>query len=272
MPDTNAGRAPWPVQASIGAGPLATFARRLPRAAPAFAAIPSPVPVAYHRTMRYARDERLALCALLDQVGPREPTLCAGWDTLDLAAHLVLREHRPDAGLGLLGGPLAARTRRLQQRLADRVSYQNLVETIRTGPPRLSFFGLPGADERINLVEYFVHHEDVRRAQPGWEPRRLDQGLAEALWRRLGMAKFVLRKAPVGVELARDDRPEPGEPGTAPGARVRITARARTPVVTVTGSPAELTMWALGRTSAARVRLDGSPAAVAALTAARWRL
>jgi len=217
--------------------------------------------------MRYARDERLALCALLDQAGPREPTLCEGWTTLDLAAHLVLREHRPDAGLGLLGGPLAAHTRALQRRLAQRTPYPRLVQMIRNGPPRLSAFGLPGADERANLVEYFVHHEDVRRAQPDWEPRKLDQGLTEVLWHRLGMARFILRKAPVGVELARDDRPEAAGPG---GPRVRITAKARTPVVTVTGAPAELTLWALGRTAAARVRLDGSEAAVAALSGARW--
>jgi len=193
--------------------------------------------------------------------------LCEGWTTLDLAAHLVLREHRPDAGLGLLGGPLAAHTRAAQRRLAQRTPYPRLVQMIRNGPPRLSLFGLPGADERANTVEYFVHHEDVRRAQPDWEPRKLDQGLTEALWSRLGMARFVLRKAPVGVELARDDRPEPAGPG---GPRVRITARARTPVVTVTGAPAELTMWVLGRTAAARVRLDGSEAAVAALSGARW--
>jgi len=217
--------------------------------------------------MGYARDERLALCALLDQAGPREPTLCAGWATLDLAAHLVIREHRPDAGLGLLGGPLAAHTRSVQRRMAQRTPYPRLVQMIRNGPPRLSLFGLPGADERANVVEYFAHHEDVRRAQPDWEPRKLDPGLTEVLWRRLGMARFVLRKAPVGVELARDDRPEPTASG---GPRVRITARARTPVVTVTGTPAELTLWALGRTTAARVRLDGSDAAVAALSGARW--
>jgi uncharacterized protein (TIGR03085 family) len=221
--------------------------------------------------MRYARDERLALCALLDETGPREPTLCEGWTTRDLAAHLVLREHRPDAGLGVLGGPLAGHTRRLQRRLTERTSYQQLVQMIRTGPPRLSVFGLPGADERANAVEYFVHHEDVRRARAGWEPRKLDQGLTEMLWQRLRMAKFMLRKAPVGVELARDDEPEPA-PGGRGGPRVRITAKARTPVVTVTGSPAELTMWVFGRTAAARVRLDGGQADVAALTGARWRL
>jgi uncharacterized protein (TIGR03085 family) len=213
--------------------------------------------------MGYARDERLALSARLDQAGPREPTLCEGWTTLDLAAHLVLREHRPDAGLGLLGGPLAAHTRSVQGRLAARTAYPRLVQMFRAGPPRYSLFALPGADERANVVEYFVHHEDVRRAQPGWEPRKIDPGLTEVLWLRLRMARFVLRQAPVGVELARDDQP---------GSRVRITAKARTPVVTVTGTPAELTMWAFGRADAARVRLDGSEPDVKALSAVSWRL
>ena len=187
--------------------------------------------------------------------------------TLDLAAHLVLREHRPDAGLGLLGGPLAVHTRSVQRRLAGRTPYARLVQMFRAGPPRFSLFALPGADERANVVEYFVHHEDVRRAQPGWEPRKIDPGLTEVLWARLRMARLVLRKAPVGVELARDDQPEPGRPG---GSRVRITAKARTPVVTVTGAPAELTLWALGRTAAARVRLDGGEDAIAALSGAHW--
>ena len=68
--------------------------------------------------MTLARDERLDLCALLDQTGPQAPTLCEGWATRDLAAHLVLREHRPDAGAGVMGGPLAGYTRRVQRGLA----------------------------------------------------------------------------------------------------------------------------------------------------------
>jgi uncharacterized protein (TIGR03085 family) len=219
--------------------------------------------------MTYARDERVALCALLDEAGPREPTLCEGWATLDLAAHLVLREHRPDAGAGMLGGPLAAYTRTVQRKLTERNSYQRLVQMIRSGPPRLSVFGLPGVDERANAVEFFVHHEDVRRAQPGWEARKIDQGLSEMLWHRLGMAKFILRKAPVGVELVRDDEPGPTESGMP---RIRITAKKRTPVVTVIGPPAELTMWTYGRTAAARVRLDGSEAAVGAIKTASWQI
>lgn len=218
--------------------------------------------------MGYARDERLALCATLDDAGPREPTLCEGWATLDLAAHLVVRERRPDAAVGIVGGPLARYTSRVQRRLAERTPYQRLVATVREGPPRLSPLRI--ADEQVNLVEFFVHHEDVRRARPGWVPRVISRDLADALWHRLQMARFVLRKVPVGIEFARDDEPEPDRPGAPNGARVRMTARARTPAVTVTGAPAELTLWVLGRTGAAQVRLDGSEDAIQSLRNATW--
>jgi uncharacterized protein (TIGR03085 family) len=211
--------------------------------------------------VNYSREERLALCELLEQTGPEAPTLCAGWTTCDLAAHLVLREHRPDAAAGVMGGPFAGHTLHVQEQLKKRYSYAQLIELFRAGPPRLSLFAIPGLDEKANTVEYFVHHEDVRRALPGWEPRQISPGLSEALWSRLRGAKFLLRKAPVGVELARDD-------GSS-GQSFRITVRNATPVVTVIGKPAELTMWSFGRTRAAKVRFDGTEAAVAALTS--WR-
>jgi uncharacterized protein (TIGR03085 family) len=216
----------------------------------------------------YARDERLALCDLLDKTGPGAPTLCEGWRTLDLAAHLVLRERRPDAGLGILGGPLAERTRRVQRRLAERSPFPRLVETIRNGPPRLSFYGIPGVDERTNAIEYFVHHEDVRRGAPGWEPRELDPGLSDTLWSRLGLTRLIMRRVPVGVEFARDDVPD----GDSGGRRHRMTIKTATPVVTVIGPPAELTLWALGRTGAARVRLEGTEPAIQKVTSSNWRL
>jgi len=217
--------------------------------------------------MSFARDERVALCALLDETGPEAPTLCKGWQTLDLAAHLVLRERRPDAAAGVMGGPLAGHTERVRRMIIARTPYQQLVEEVRDGPPRLSVFSIPGMDERLNTVEYFVHHEDVRRGADGWEPRDIGAGLTDLLWQRLRVARFLFRKAPVGIELVRDD--VPAGPGRQ---RVRITAKARTPMVTVTGGPAELTLWALGRTAAARVRLDGSEPDVRKLTQADWRV
>jgi uncharacterized protein (TIGR03085 family) len=228
----------------------------------------------------YARDERLAVCDLLDQLGPEQPTLCAGWRTADLAAHLVVRERRPGAALGVMGGPLAGHTRKVQGRLLGQESFPQVVSLIRTGPPRASVFGIPGADARLNVVEYFVHHEDVRRAQPGWEPRDLDPGLSDLLWRQLGRMRLMLRKAPVGVEFAREGAGAggghgagaggPGD-GAAAAGPVRITAKARAPMVTVTGTPAELMMWAFGRPQAARVRLTGSDPDVAALASGHWR-
>jgi len=223
--------------------------------------------------MTYSQDERRALCALLDETGPDAPTLCEGWTTLDLAAHLVLREHRPDAGMGVLGGPLAGHTARVQRKMTGRVPYSRLVQIIRDGPPRFSVFALPGVDERVNLAEYFVHHEDVRRAAPGWEPRKVAPEVTEQLWRRLRAARVILRKVPVGVEFARDDV-DPGDGDRIGGAprQLRITIRNGTPVVTVVGDPAELTLWAYGRTSAAHVRLDGAAKPVETLTEAHWRL
>jgi uncharacterized protein (TIGR03085 family) len=214
----------------------------------------------------YARDERLALCALLDQTGPAAPTLCEGWKTVDLAAHLVLRENRPDAGLGIMGGPLAGYTRRVQQDLAAKTPFPQLVQTIRSGPPRLSIFAIPGADQRLNMTEYFVHHEDVRRAQPGWQPRELDSGLVSRIWSELSRARLMLRKVPVGIEFARDDDDD-GQEARQP---VRMTVRPRTPMVTVIGAPAELMLWTFGRTAAARVRIEGADADVQALRTARW--
>jgi len=211
----------------------------------------------------HAQDERRAICDLLAELGPGKPTLCDGWQTADLAAHLVLRERRPDAGAGVMGGPLAGYTKRVQTRLTERTSFPRLLELIRTG-----------ADERLNLVEFFVHHEDVLRAQPGFEPRPISRELADLLWARLPLARLMLRRAPVGVELVRADtaRAAAHTPDQGGNGRVRITVKARTPLVTVSGEPAELTLWVMGRTSAAQVELDGNDSDVAALQATSWRI
>ena len=209
--------------------------------------------------MTYAQEERAALAALLEETGPDGPTLCEGWQTKDLAAHLVLRERRPDAAAGVMGGPLAGYTARVQRQYLGRYSYPELVGLFRSGPPALSLFAIPGADEAANAVEYFVHHEDVRRAGEEWTERTLDDGLSEMLWKRLKGARLLLRSAPTGIVFAREGN----------GKLDLIVAKNATPSVTVTGSPAELTLWSMGRARAAHVTLDGLEDAVAKLTA--WR-
>ena len=60
------------------------------------------------------------------------------------------------------------------------------------------------AADKFNLVEYLIHHEDIRRAgeEPA-EPRDLPEAEQDAVWQQLGLlAKLRLRKSPVGVRLA----------------------------------------------------------------------
>ena len=122
--------------------------------------------------MNPAQSERHALCNLFLEVGPDAPTLCEGWNTRDLAAHIIVRESRPDAAGGILIKPLAAYGEKVRKGVALR-DWKSLVEAIRNGPPRLSPMRLTFLDRLTNTLEFFVHLEDVRRAQPNWEPRTL---------------------------------------------------------------------------------------------------
>ncbi|WP_431783733.1 TIGR03085 family metal-binding protein [Streptomyces chumphonensis] len=197
----------------------------------------------------HARRERLLLADLLEAAGPDAPTLCGPWRTRDLAAHLVVRERRPDAAGGLLIKPLAARLDRVQGEFAAR-PYDELVELVRTGPPRRSLYSLKQVDEAANTVEFYIHAEDVRRARPEWTPRTLDPVFSDALWRRLEkMARLLGRRCPVGLVLRRPD----GQ---------TAVVKKGTPVVTVTGEPGELLLYAYGRQRVARVDVDGDPDAV----------
>src|SRR5437763_1906366 len=121
---------------------------------------------------RYARIERDALADALLEVGPDAPTLCAGWTARDLAAHVVTRDRRLDAAPGVLFKPFAGWTERLRLGYRDGRPFADLVALVRSGP-RWSLTSVGPLDELINAVEFFVHTEDARRAQPGWQPRVL---------------------------------------------------------------------------------------------------
>ncbi len=200
--------------------------------------------------MSLASAERAALADLLEATGPDAPTLCEGWTTRDLAAHLVTREGRPDAGAGLIISPLTPWTERLQRKAAQG-EYSDLVERVRNGPPTLSFFRLPGVDATANAFEYLVHHEDVRRAAPGWEPRSLPAKAVDGITARLRKsAKFLFRRAKTGVTLL------------LPGGET-LVARSGEPMVTLVGEPVELVLQAFGRGDHARVEILGDDQAVA---------
>jgi len=204
----------------------------------------------------HAREERRRLAGLLEEAGPQAPTLCEGWTAADLAAHIVVRERRPDAAPGVGLRLLAGWTAKVRDSYAAR-PFPELLELIRSGPGRLSPFRLPGADEAANTVEFFVHAEDVRRAGADWKPEPVDAALGEALWKRMPLLARLAAgsKSPVGLVLRRPD----GQ---------TVVARRGAPVVTVVGEPGELVLFAFGRGARAAVTADGDPDAVARLTAA----
>lgn len=204
----------------------------------------------------HAKRERLLLADLLETQGPEAPTLCEGWRTRDLAAHVVVRERRGDAAGGILIKPLAARLERVQAEFAAK-PYEELIQLIRTGPPRTSPFALKQVDEAANTVEFYIHAEDVRRAQPDWTPRELDPVFEDALWRRLETgARVYGRRSPIGLVLRR------------PNGQTAV-AHKGAPVVTVTGSPSELLLFAWGRQDQADVELEGEKEDIAKAYAAK---
>jgi uncharacterized protein (TIGR03085 family) len=192
--------------------------------------------------------ERSALADLLTELGPDAPTCCAGWTTAHLAAHLVVRDRRPDALAGYgaeqagVGRPLTAWSHRLEDRLRTTTPYATVVGRVRSGPRPWSPMGWPVVSRLLNVTEYAVHHEDVRRAQPGWAPRALPREAQDELWTALTL---FARRAAVrrGLALRRTD---------VPGVEKRYGDGGRT----VAGEPMELLLWLAGRRDVARVTVS----------------
>ncbi len=209
----------------------------------------------------YAHQERQAICTTFLRLGPDAPTLDDPWLTRDLAAHLVIRDSRPDLAAGLVVPLLKGRLETAMRRTADG-DWEPLVERVRQGPPRLSPMRIERLDEVVNLGEFFIHHEDVLRAQPGAEHRTLDVGLGRALWDALkGGSRLFFRGVPIGVVLVaegfgRHVAKKPTDLGT----------------VVLRGAPGELTLFASGRSRVADVEVDGPPDAVQEMEAANLGL
>jgi uncharacterized protein (TIGR03085 family) len=197
-----------------------------------------------------AAAERNAIADTFLERGPDAPTLAGEWTTNDLLAHLVIRERRPDAAPGIMIPPLSFWTERVQAQAAQR-DFGSNVALIRSGPPVWSPMALPFL-AGVDVQEYFIHHEDVRRAVEGWAPRPAEPARDELLWKQLGLlGKLSFRASPVGVALQAPD-----------GRRHAVKSGPRT--VTIVGEPGELVIFASGREQAV-VSFEGEPADVASV-------
>ncbi|MCX7619868.1 MAG: TIGR03085 family metal-binding protein [Acidimicrobiales bacterium] len=207
-------------------------------------------------TLPIAKLERPALADALVASGPDAPTLCEGWSAYDLVAHLVVRENKPIATIGIVAASLGQLHERAIERTKLRSSFESLVERFRSGPP----LAWKLVDDLFNGQEFFIHHEDLRRGGGNTEPRPAEEiaGIEDQLWRLLERGKrFAVRGIKdVGVELTRPD-------GAA------ITARRGEPKAIIAGRPGEILLYLSGRKSAAHVELRGDPDAIAQVEAAR---
>ena len=195
--------------------------------------------------------ERGALTASLRAADPDGPTLCGEWTVRQLLGHLVLRERSLSEVLGRIP---AARLQAIAQRHIDRYAAERgmpaMISAFEHGAPKYSPFAIPALSSAVNLLEYTVHHEDIRRAGDDAAPRQLPETQQAAVWSRLRVpARLTMRSLPFAVQLA-----SPGHGSVRIG---RGTAR-----VTVTGEPVELALVAFGRQQVARVDYEGTPADV----------
>ncbi|MBB2987801.1 TIGR03085 family metal-binding protein [Terracoccus luteus] len=206
---------------------------------------------------RHAQSERRLLADELERLGPDAPTINEGWQAKELAAHLVLRETRPDLIAGAFVPLLSGRLDRAMAQTASG-DWRTLVQKVRSGPPSWNPMSFAAVDEKANLTEFFVHLEDLRRAQPDWQPRDLPGDKEEALWGQLKAAgRLVLRKAPTGVVLVADGLGRHAAKG--PGERGTVVLR---------GEVGELVMAVFGRERVADVVVEGDHADVAAFRSA----
>lgn len=201
--------------------------------------------------MTLATAERAAICDEFEKSGPDRPTLCAGWSTRDLLAHLLVRERQPWVAPGIVVPMLAPITERAMLGYAD-TPWDEMVGMLRSGAPVWSPYWIGKVDEFVNGAEFFVHHEDVRRGEPGWTPRDPDPKRDDALWTLLlRMGRLLHRRSRVGVVLRRPSG-EQHVVNTGPG------------IVTIVGEPGELVLHAYGR-DAARIAFEGAPSDLAKL-------
>ena len=205
---------------------------------------------------------RSALADTLAGVAPEAPTLCPGWDAAHLAAHVILRDRRPDVGVAgllrafvpLLGGWVD----RQQQTLVERTPYPGLVEQVRAGPS-LSPTRIAVIDDALNTGEFAVHRADVRRAVPGWRDTPnagTTAAVDRALWSNLRTAGRLFARSVPGPLVA----------STPDGRRAVLRPGAGDPV-DVHGTPLEITLFLFGRDAVAVVDLRGPDERVAAVRA-----
>lgn len=197
--------------------------------------------------MSLATRQRALLCDLFLDLGPFAPTLCGGWKTQDLAAHLWIREHKPLALLGVASEKFADLTKRIQMDALHTHGFPELVSRLRK--PSLVMRPM---DKVVNGAEFFIHHMDVLRAND--RDQEISPRDESSLRTPLKMFATKVAKA-YGGRVVLD---------TNDGKQLELGQGPRP--VHVVGKPSEILLFVAGRTDHAKVELIGEPDAVEQFT------
>lgn len=203
-----------------------------------------------------AKRERYALAQTLRNLGPGSPTLCQGWTSFDLLVHLIARETRPDAALGIFIPALSSYADKVATQIKKR-GFEALVQEFQDGPKKFSPFALPGVEKFANSIEFTVHHEDLLRAQPNYVPRFFSDQDKQFLWKLFTRSgKIFMREAKIGI-IAKSDQ------GT-------YTIKSGKSCVTIQGEVIDLILFAYGRKSAANIKFEGVDDAIQIIKEAKF--
>ena len=196
--------------------------------------------------MTFSAAQRNKLKELFLHLGPNAPTLCEGWETKDLAAHLWIRENRVDAAAGMFISQLQPRLEHLTEETLAR-DYEAVVQEWAAGPPRWFKAG----DAKMNTMEHFIHHEDVRRANGMTDPQPLSEAANRQLYaalKLLSSSKLRKSQSPVVLYPRGFDR--------IIVADKKGVSENGSDVTRISGEVGELLLWVSGR-DAVDIAIDG---------------
>ena len=203
--------------------------------------------------MSFSSSERAKMVALFHELGPDAPTLCEGWTTRDLAAHLWVRENRLDASVGLFVPALKSHLDKVTEEALER-DYDEVVDDWGRGASKFNPFRY--VDKVLNAAEHFVHHEDIRRANGRAEAREFSAAAQKELHRPLKMlGPSFLSKSKLPVVLEAE-----GFPPIVTADKHGVADKGDA-VVRVRGSVPEVLLWAFGR-DAAHVQIEGDESTI----------
>ena len=210
-----------------------------------------------------AQTERQALLQTARQLGADHATLCSDWNVNALMTHLVVREQRPDGLLSVVSSVFDSWSSKVTSEIGQQ-GFENVCKTFESGAA--SWFPARHLEVAAlaDLVEFTVHHEDMRRAAADWQPRELNTAHLDALWKFLcsPATRVMFPRIKQGVTLHRKDFEASEENSVLEAIESVFTIKTGPDTIVMTGNPLEILLALYGRKERT-VTVSGTKTAIA---------